>query len=207
MVLTTFVAAGVSEWQESTSAPQIIDVFAGKDRTICFISSLSIVSLNASITGVADGDWIPLGDGRFQPGNLLTVKHVFAKLNNITYVPGVNDKALGFFTLMLLSDAPIGGTPTQKQKDEVLITFQNSPPLFCNSNINISLNEDDTESGLILKVSDDGIGKVPDQKAKGTGFGTQLITLLTRQLDGKLSYEINNGTTVLLYFKKTKLAK
>ncbi len=72
-------------------------------------------------------------------------------------------------------------------------------------NINISLNEDDTEGGLILKVSDDGIGKVPDQKAKGTGFGTQLISLLTKQLDGKLSYEINNGTTVLLHFKKTKL--
>ena len=74
-----------------------------------------------------------------------------------------------------------------------------------NGNINISLNEEDTEGGLILKVSDDGIGKVPDQKAKGTGFGTQLITLLTRQLDGKLLYEINNGTTVLLYFKKKSL--
>jgi two-component system, sensor histidine kinase PdtaS len=74
-----------------------------------------------------------------------------------------------------------------------------------NGNINISLNEEDREGGLILKVSDDGIGKVPDQKAKGTGFGTQLISLLTRQLDGRLIYEINNGTTVLLYFKKTKL--
>ncbi len=74
-----------------------------------------------------------------------------------------------------------------------------------NGNINISLNEEDTEGGLILKVSDDGIGKVPDQKAKGTGFGTQLISLLTRQLDGRLDYQINNGTTVLLYFKKRSL--
>ena len=74
-----------------------------------------------------------------------------------------------------------------------------------NGNINITLNEEDKEGGLMLKVSDDGIGKVPDQKAKGTGFGTQLITLLTRQLDGKLTYEINNGTTVLLYFKKRNL--
>ena len=74
-----------------------------------------------------------------------------------------------------------------------------------NGNINISLNEEGAEGGLILKISDDGIGKVPDQKAKGTGFGTQLITLLTRQLDGKLLYEINNGTTVLLYFKKKSL--
>jgi two-component system, sensor histidine kinase PdtaS len=74
-----------------------------------------------------------------------------------------------------------------------------------NGNINITLNEEDTEGGLLLKVSDDGIGKVPDQKAKGTGFGTQLISLLTRQLDGRLIYENNNGTTVLLYFKKVKL--
>ena len=74
-----------------------------------------------------------------------------------------------------------------------------------NGNINITLNEENTEGGLLLKVSDDGIGKVPDQKAKGTGFGTQLITLLTRQLDGKLTYETNNGTTVLLYFKKRNL--
>ena len=58
----------------------------------------------------------------------------------------------------------------------------------------------------MLKVSEDGIGKIPDEKAKGTGFGTLLISLLTRQLDGRLIYENINGTTVLLYFKKTKLA-
>jgi two-component system, sensor histidine kinase PdtaS len=74
-----------------------------------------------------------------------------------------------------------------------------------NGNINITLNEEDNVGGLLLKVSDDGIGKIPDEKAKGTGFGTQLISLLTRQLDGRLIYEINNGTTVFLYFKKFKL--
>jgi two-component system, sensor histidine kinase PdtaS len=74
-----------------------------------------------------------------------------------------------------------------------------------NGNINITLNEENTEGGLLLKVSDDGIGKIPNEKAKGTGFGTQLISLLTRQLDGRLIYENNNGTTVLLYFNKTKL--
>lgn len=75
-----------------------------------------------------------------------------------------------------------------------------------NGNINISLNEEDTEGELLLKFVDDGIGKILDQKAKGTGFGTQLISLLTRQLDGRLIYEINNGTTVLLYFKKRDMA-
>jgi two-component sensor histidine kinase len=71
--------------------------------------------------------------------------------------------------------------------------------------IKISLHEQDTEGGLVLKISDDGIGKPANEKAKGTGFGTQLISLLTRQLDGTLTYEINHGTSVSLYFKRTKL--
>jgi two-component system, sensor histidine kinase PdtaS len=78
--------------------------------------------------------------------------------------------------------------------------------------IKISLTEDKndkngicTEGSLLLKISDDGIGKPLDSQAKGTGFGTQLINLLTIQLDGKLTYEVDNGTTVLLAFKKTKL--
>lgn len=75
--------------------------------------------------------------------------------------------------------------------------------------IKISLTEQNkrlnTEGELLLKISDDGIGKPINGNAKGTGFGTQLINLLTKQLDGQLSYEINNGTIVSLAFKKPKL--
>ncbi len=77
--------------------------------------------------------------------------------------------------------------------------------------INISLTEErndkndpNTEGSLLLKISDDGIGKPVDGKAHGTGFGTQLINLLTIQLDGKLIYEVNHGTIVSLAFKKPK---
>jgi two-component system, sensor histidine kinase PdtaS len=74
--------------------------------------------------------------------------------------------------------------------------------------INISLTEEKTdpnnEGSLLLKISDNGIGKPVDSKAHGTGFGTQLINLLTTQLDGKLIYEINHGTIVSLAFKKPK---
>ena len=70
--------------------------------------------------------------------------------------------------------------------------------------IKISLNDENTEGSLLLKIADDGVGKKENEAAKGTGFGTQLIQLLTRQLDGQLTYEIDNGTTVNLYFKKTK---
>jgi two-component sensor histidine kinase len=72
--------------------------------------------------------------------------------------------------------------------------------------IKISLKDTSNQDELLLKISDNGIGKPVTNNTKGTGFGTQLINLLTRQLDGKLAYEINNGTTVLLHFKKTRLA-
>ncbi len=59
---------------------------------------------------------------------------------------------------------------------------------------------------LQLLITDDGIGKATNQSPKGTGFGTMLVDLLTRQLDGKLTYENNNGTVVCLLFKKTNNA-
>ena len=78
--------------------------------------------------------------------------------------------------------------------------------------IKISLNDENTclpdrqaEGYLLLKIEDDGVGKQADSTPKGTGFGTQLINLLTRQLDGKLTYENLNGTTVSLFFKRAKL--
>lgn len=75
--------------------------------------------------------------------------------------------------------------------------------------IKISLTEQqnnkNTAGSLLLKISDNGIGKPINEKPKGTGFGTQLILLLTKQLDGQLNYEINNGTSVSLAFQKPKL--
>ena len=70
--------------------------------------------------------------------------------------------------------------------------------------INISLTRPNDDS-FLLRVSDDGIGKIMGELAKGTGFGTQLIELLTRQLDGTLNYEVENGTTALLSFKNMKV--
>ena len=58
--------------------------------------------------------------------------------------------------------------------------------------ISISLQKVDTT--LILKVSDNGIGKNVQNLPKGTGFGTQLIKLLTVQLNGVLDERSENGT-------------
>jgi two-component sensor histidine kinase len=57
-----------------------------------------------------------------------------------------------------------------------------------------------------LKVSDNGVGKTLNATPKGTGFGTQLVDLLTRQIDGKLVQEVSNGTMVSIHFKRLMVA-
>lgn len=70
-----------------------------------------------------------------------------------------------------------------------------------NGNIELSLshlNEEDFQ----LKISDNGVGKPIYAEVKGTGFGTQLVELLTRQIDGQLIQEISNGTMIQINFKR-----
>lgn len=67
-------------------------------------------------------------------------------------------------------------------------------------NILISLSQS-APTMLTLKVADNGIGKVVGMAPTGTGFGTQLIQLLTQQLDGKMFEEYENGTSILFQFK------
>mgnify|MGYP002712951849 CR=1 FL=1 len=70
--------------------------------------------------------------------------------------------------------------------------------------IKISLAQKDDD--LLLQVSDNGIGKTTDAKPKGTGFGTQLIQLLTQQLNGTISETHSHGTSVFFSFKNFKVA-
>jgi two-component system, sensor histidine kinase PdtaS len=70
-------------------------------------------------------------------------------------------------------------------------------------NINISLKTFGTnEDTLELKISDDGIGKNINCSSQGTGFGTILINLLTKQLNGRINYRVDKGTIVSLIFSK-----
>jgi two-component sensor histidine kinase len=73
-------------------------------------------------------------------------------------------------------------------------------------NIELSLKNLNDEN-FQLKISDNGVGKVLDAKAKGTGFGTQLVDLLTRQIDGKLIQDVSNGTMILINFERQVTAK
>ncbi len=67
-------------------------------------------------------------------------------------------------------------------------------------NIMISLAQSTAET-LTLKVADNGIGKVMGLAPKGTGFGSQLIQLLTHQLNGKMLETNHDGTSVVFQFK------
>jgi two-component sensor histidine kinase len=62
------------------------------------------------------------------------------------------------------------------------------------------------DGNLNLKVSDNGVGKTLSSIPKGTGFGTQLVDLLTRQIEGKLVQEVNDGTMISINFKKQMAA-
>jgi len=61
--------------------------------------------------------------------------------------------------------------------------------------------EKKTAGILHLEVSDDGVGK--SGIIKGTGFGGQLVALLTQQLDGTMREVSENGTRIFFEFKDT----
>jgi two-component system, sensor histidine kinase PdtaS len=57
---------------------------------------------------------------------------------------------------------------------------------------------------LHLEVSDNGVGK--SGIVNGTGFGGQLVSLLTRQLSGSMREDLQHGTAVFFHFKPGKVA-
>ena len=64
--------------------------------------------------------------------------------------------------------------------------------------------EHGANGNLQMLVSDNGVGK--GATIKGTGFGGQLVSLLTRQLGGTIKEDSNNGTHIFFEFKSTKAA-
>ena len=67
-----------------------------------------------------------------------------------------------------------------------------------NGTITIQL-EKQPNHNLYLNFTDNGVGK--SGEIKGTGFGSQLINLLTRQLNGKMEETHQNGTAISFNFK------
>jgi two-component sensor histidine kinase len=69
-----------------------------------------------------------------------------------------------------------------------------------NGVINISL-EKKSSNVLQLKVQDNGVGKTKGLAPKGTGFGSQLVQLLTQQLNGKMNEKNEKGTYIEFNFQ------
>lgn len=64
----------------------------------------------------------------------------------------------------------------------------------------VSIKLEQQANGILhLEVSDNGTGK--SGVTQGTGFGSQLVSLLTRQLNGDMREEIVNGTRIIFDFK------
>lgn len=70
----------------------------------------------------------------------------------------------------------------------------------------ILINLERRKTLLHLTVCDNGIGQRSPNVVKGTGFGTQLIALLTKQLDGKMTLNVTKGTSVTFKFQLNKAA-
>ena len=71
--------------------------------------------------------------------------------------------------------------------------------------IQISLTTIKDTGELLFQVKDNGVGKQNNGSTKGTGFGTELVNLLVQQLNGRLTIDSQQGTTVNIYFKHKKL--
>lgn len=70
--------------------------------------------------------------------------------------------------------------------------------------IQISLTTIKDTGELLFQVKDNGVGKQNNGSTKGTGFGTELVNLLVQQLNGRLTVDSQQGTTVNIYFKHKK---
>jgi two-component sensor histidine kinase len=70
---------------------------------------------------------------------------------------------------------------------------------------NVVIKLEKRQDGVLqLQISDDGIGK--SGITHGTGFGGQLVSLLTQQLSGSMREEIKDGTHIYFEFKPSKAA-
>ncbi|MEK6482042.1 tetratricopeptide repeat protein [Catalinimonas sp. 4WD22] len=70
--------------------------------------------------------------------------------------------------------------------------------------ISISLTQKDKL--LLLEVADNGVGRRQEESHESKGFGSELVRLLTRQLEGKMRLDMQQGTTVQFEFQMSKAA-
>jgi two-component sensor histidine kinase len=95
---------------------------------------------------------------------------------------------------------PIGLIVNELLTNSLKYAFPDQRP----GKIRLSLKE--THKVLQLDVIDDGVGTLEGEHAKGTGFGSHLVDLLTQQLDGKMILNTQKGRAVSIQFQLHKAA-
>jgi two-component system, sensor histidine kinase PdtaS len=95
---------------------------------------------------------------------------------------------------------PIGLIVNELISNSLKYAFPENSP----GEIGVRLLEKDQHLHLI--VSDNGIGMSDNSPIQGSGFGSELILLLTLQLDGKMSLQTKQGTEISFEFQLNKAA-
>jgi two-component system, sensor histidine kinase PdtaS len=70
--------------------------------------------------------------------------------------------------------------------------------------ISISLMQKDKL--LLMEVADNGVGHRQEKSPKSKGFGSELVRLLTRQLEGKMRLDMQQGTAIHFEFQMNRAA-
>lgn len=119
----------------------------------------------------------------------------FSSNNTTKITPNYNIENL---VLDLETAIPIGLISAELVTNACKYAFNN----ISNPQITISLKID--EQKMILKVSDNGTGKL-NQQTSGTSFGTKLIKSLSRKLKAEIFENSSNGTEVILTINQFKI--
>jgi two-component sensor histidine kinase len=136
----------------------------------------------------------------------IEMKAYFEELANyVINVFDAGDRVEVFFEMESLeldvdTAIPIGLIVNELVTNSLKYAFPNNQK----GTVRIGLKKENNQ--LYLKVSDNGIGKSVKEEFIGTGFGTKLIQLLTRQLEGKMKLDVENGTQVSFEFQHYKAA-
>ena len=140
------------------------------------------------------------------PGSI-EMKDYFINLSeNILYAFDAEDKvkiecAMQNLELDIDTAVPIGLIVNELLSNSIKYAF----PENAKGIVQISLSQ--PNSGILtLTVSDNGVGKINGQQPRGTGFGSQLVDLLNRQLNGEMTEVTEKGTTIRFIFRITKAA-
>ena len=125
---------------------------------------------------------------------------------NIIDAFGANDKVevqydMNMVELDVDTAVPIGLIVNELLTNSLKYAF----PEDRKGRIELSLKEMD-ETQLQLVVADNGVGQTAGASPKGTGFGSQLVQLLTSQLQGSMQADYSNGTRLSFQLEKANWA-